>query len=391
MPTTDEASPSNVRSYGSRICLSLIGCLCLFAVSMWPHTSVANGDDEPTTVVTVNAMKQEAPTPRRMHAAAYDRKSDRMIVFGGEDPNQAGNPGSLLALDFSTDQWNTIKTVGQSPSGTAGPAMVFVEREEAIFVFGGWPSGASQPVAELLRLHLNTKETPKWETVTQEDNWPPARNGSCMVVDTKRNRLILHGGDSGPHPTYGFIPLDDLWEFDLDKKQWRKLKPTGAIPEPRWNHSSTIDIKRGVMYIFGGAGYIGNRLVADRDIFALDLETLVWTRLVSKKDRAWPLQGASLTHDAPLNLLLVVGGLSLKEKGAAGPRSIWTFDLESKTWTRHKKALPSTRRGHIGLFDPIRHRHVIFGGQTAKERGNFFTKGQPSADGLTITIRGKKQ
>ncbi len=44
------------------------------------------------------------------------------------------------------------------------------------------------------------------------------REGAATVLDAKRDRLLLHGGDGGLHPTYGYTPLSDLWAYDLPSR-----------------------------------------------------------------------------------------------------------------------------------------------------------------------------
>lgn len=386
MPTIDRrikgyARPADARK-PSRIEVNM---RTLFALVLLPAAAVAAENDSKPRV-SVTKMKQDAPAARFMAAAAFDTKRGRMIVFGQARPNEKDASGDLLALDMKTDSWSTVEVGGPHPQGVGGAGMVYVEKEDALYLFGGWPAEAAKPLAELWKLPLGEEKGLRWRLVSDGGKGPPERNGCCLVVDAKRNRLILHGGDGGPHPVRGFTPLDDLWSFDLASKNWRKLMPKGRAPEPRWNHATAVDPERSVMYIFGGVGYVKTRLVADRDIHVLDLGSLKWTRLTSARDRPWAMMGTSLTFDSASRLLLVAGGLSLDTRGPPGPLCVWTFDIDAETWVKHEKALLATRRDHVGVYDSRGNRHIIFGGMLVKEPGNFYARSKVLANALAITI-----
>src|SRR5262249_25588480 len=152
------------------------------------------------------------------------------------------------------------------------------------------------------------------ERVTAAKPRPKGRNGAALILDAKRNRLLLHGGDGGPNSENGFTPLDDLWEFSLSKHSWRRLQTAGVAPEPRWNHARAIDDRVGGAYLFGGAGYVGERIVRDNVIFNLNLDDLKGGRLECKGSAPTPVEGTSLTFDEQQGALLVAGGLSLADE-----------------------------------------------------------------------------
>lgn len=56
---------------------------------------------------------------------------------------------------------------------------------------------------------------------------------SAVVVGA---RMIVFGGRAGPTR-----PLNDLFAFDLETKQWEQLTPEGdSVPCPRWKHSACV-------------------------------------------------------------------------------------------------------------------------------------------------------
>ncbi len=229
-----------------------------------------------------------------------------------------------------------------------------------------------------------------WQGVDAGQQHPPARNGCVMVLDQKRDRILVHGGDGGPHPKYGFTPLNDLWAFDLSTKKWTQLKPAGQLPTARWNHSGAVDQQHGKMYVYGGAGYVDEKRVIDNDVFELDLEKLTWTRRVGHGDSPTPVQGATMTYDPSADVLVVVGGLSLIETGPSGPKNLWLFGLKTENWVEYRDVLPTTRRGHTAIYDPRSGQHIVHGGRETKVRGHFYKPGEALSDTLKISITTKK-
>lgn len=345
----------------------------------------ACAQNEPALKPIVKIIADKAPTQRYMAAAVFDSKQDRMLVFGGREPESRIPHPSLMSLDLKRDKWKTLKTA-RSPRFTSAPAMAYVESENALYLFGGWAPDAREPSSELWRLRLGDDETLKWEKLNTTGH-PRGRNGLVMVFDTPRNRLIVHGGDGGEDPQFGFTPLADLWAFDLTAGKWKMLEPTGDIPPARWNHSGAVDTRAQKLFLYGGAG-LGEQIgKQDESLYSLDLRTLKCTRLQTTGVRPPPMEGTTLTFDSAHHALLLAGGLSLREKGSAGARSVWTLDLASRHWNEFKGELRTTRRDHVAIFEPKFNRHIIYGGAECAERGNFYKAGAAVTETLSITLR----
>jgi uncharacterized protein (TIGR03437 family) len=73
-----------------------------------------------------------------------------------------------------------------------------------------------------------------------------------------------------------------------------------------------------------------------------------------------------LAYDAAGRLLLLFGG-----QDNASRNDLWAFSLETQRWTELNPAgnRPPARFGHTTIFDPVRRRLVVFGGQA----GGFFS------------------
>lgn len=343
---------------------------------------------KPRFRITKRVSTHKTSAPHIAAAAAFDTKRGRMIMFGNLAPPGEDKKSGLITYDPAKDEFGMITTAGASPSGVAYPSMVYEPKRDALYLFGGWEQDATEPTDELWTLQLGDGGRKSWRRLSNVKNAPPARNGGVMVIDRSRDRLVLHGGDGGPHPQNGFTPLDDLWSYDLATERWKKLSPVGSPPDPRWNHSATIDHASGKMYLFGGTGYTSTlRLVRDRDLFILDLDSLNWTR-----QRCWgecpdSRQGATLTFDEATAALVLVGGLRTSDEGPSGTTSVWIYDLVTSRWSEMENVYRKFRRAHTAAYDPIGEQHIVHGGQTAWVRRNHYKRGQPLYDTVLISVK----
>ncbi len=88
---------------------------------------------------------------------------------------------------------------------------------------------------------------------------------------------------------------------------------------------------------------------------------LAFTRLSPQGPAPSPRLDAPIAYDVPGRQLIVFGG-----QDAGGDRNdLWTFSVESKQWRELNPSgsRPAARHGHSLIFDPVRRRVILFGGQ----------------------------
>ena len=186
------------------------------------------------------------PSPRALHAAVYDDRRDRMMVFGGR-----GGPAvnDLWELTFSGSlEWRRIDTIGTPPAPRFDHVVVFDPSRYRILVFGGMDAGGAFNDAWSLSL----AGTPTWTEISTSGNRPSARGGAQGIYDSVRDRIIVFGGY-----TQNFTPLGDTWQLTLGgTPTWSALTPSGTAPLPRFAGATVYDTTRDRMLVVSGTDFV---------------------------------------------------------------------------------------------------------------------------------------
>jgi hypothetical protein len=153
----------------------------------------------------------------------------------------------------------------------------------------------------------------------------------------------------------------DVWALDLSGElRWSELSPSGTSPGARMGHTAIYDPAGDRMVVFGGGYPVLN------DTWALDLAGAgSWRLLIpgSSTDPNLPPQRLYHTavYDAVRNRMLVDGG-----DGGGGPgNDTWALSLgPSPAWSPVVVAdSPAPgRTQHSAILDPVGQRLVVYGG-----------------------------
>lgn len=93
---------------------------------------------------------------------------------------------------------------------------------------------------------------------------PPARLGHVSVFDSKRRRLVVHGGFDGS------LRLADWWAFDVDQSRWLRLSARGAIAHTARSEHSAVFVADRVVCFGGRADAALYRDGLANDVFTYD-------------------------------------------------------------------------------------------------------------------------
>ena len=286
-----------------------------------------------------------AANPFERIAMAYDRRRDRMVLFGK-------GPG-LLGLDtweWIDNQWQLTRprTVPQISQADAG--MVYDAGAGRVVLFsGGW----ARPSTELW----------EWDGVdwTQRvpANRPPTRAGYGLAYDTARNRIVMFSGYVGSANAH----VNDTWEWS--GSDW-VLRSPAQSPPGRDRHMMAYDEARQRTVLFGGRTSSGPYL---DDTWEWD--GVNWMQRHPAHRPPGNFHGA-MDYDRRRQKVVLVGGL-----GASTPipPSAQAWEWDGNDWSR----LPD-----VGIDEPHEieyhaklQRLMLFAGDLYREETWFLGSSSP--------------
>ena len=251
---------------------------------------------------------------RQAAAVAYDRESDRVILFGGHKYRGGGFvPGGFLsdtwAYDYNSDTWTnmTVNMTGASPPPRAWVDMTYDVESDRIILFGGREIVRAFPL-----------------------NYPVTRN--------------------------------DTWAYDYNSNSWEKMTPPDQ-PKPGWAHGLAYDIESDRVILHGGM----NDKFTHNETWAYDYNTDRWTKMIAGAGPGSRDQ-VSLDYNAITDQCILFGGLNtggnIARTGSETPfDDMWIYDYNTNTWMEvDLYGSPDARSGHEMVYDPKEDLIILMGG-----------------------------
>ena len=242
------------------------------------------------------------PPARALHAAIYDERRDRMLVFGG----RGGPPmNDLWELTVSgTLEWRPIVAQGTPPPARFDHVMVYDAARYRLLVFGGIDLNGTYNDAWSLSL----AGTPTWTQIaTGAGSKPSARAGSQAVYDPLRNRLVIFGGYSQT-----FVAQADVWQLALSPvtPAWSEMSPTGTAPAARFGAATVYDANRDRAVITSGTDFVN----FFTDTYELKFGTGMqasWNALAATSEGPTSRSDHKAVYDPVADRMVVFGGINL--------------------------------------------------------------------------------
>lgn len=169
---------------------------------------------DPSTEVWSNKNPSTFPPQRARAAMAYDKKSGKVLLFGGLNKGEGKLLGGTWLYDASTNIWQIVETI-IAPSSRLWPSLAS-DGNGAFYFFGGWAMDENG-----YGLYLN--DTWKFDTATMKwtelfpSTSPPAQSqGTLMYLGSRRFVLVGGWRDS---------PLGEVWIYDSNYNTWSTAPP----------------------------------------------------------------------------------------------------------------------------------------------------------------------
>src|SRR5262249_59658161 len=148
--------------------------------------------------------------------------------------------------------WQRIRPSGTSPGGRRGAAVILDGKRDRVLVIGG--SDGNYDYSDVWALSLTGNGA--WAPVTTSGTPPSGRSTMAAVLDTLRDRVVVYGGMASGNP------LGDVWELTLaGTPTWAPLTPSGTPPAARRGPAAVYDMAGDRLLVFGG--YDGSAILDD--------------------------------------------------------------------------------------------------------------------------------
>src|SRR5262245_1416634 len=199
-------------------------------------------------------------------------------------------------------------------------------------------------------LSFDASGNPHWTELATSGGPPPYRSVATMVYDSNAQRMILFGG-------FGAGYLNDVWALDVNTLVWSQLTPAGMPPSPRGFHSAIYDAANVRMVVFGGFG--GANL---NDTWVLSLiGSGAWAPLLTVGGPPSARSSHTAIYDGG-GRMYVFGG-----NDGVPKNDVWVLGLTSGTWVQITTSggPPAPRYAHVAIYDAANARIVIHGGNSA--------------------------
>ncbi len=334
--------------YGAPPYLNDVWALSLEGAPVWTQLEVAGAP----------------PPPRTGHCAIYDPIHDAMIVFGSSGAGGYEAPlNDTWSLSLSGDPtWSRLEFSGPVPpalaaSSTAYAAVYAPMRRQMVMIGRG-------NAQSLEAWALSLESAPTWTRLATSGAPPPTRVDHSCVYDADGDRVIVFAGYASG------LDLNDTWALTLTgTPAWTKLAPASSPPLPRGSHVAVYDARRHRMIVGGGWPTWEQGM----DTWALSLKgRLAWSPLIDGGRPAWGRTDHTAVYDSDRERMVIYGGWSYEAQRIQG--GAWTLSLAGeRAWSRLEVVFtpgtfPDGRVSHSAIYDPVRERMVIFGGQDMEGR-----------------------
>jgi hypothetical protein len=207
---------------------------------------------------------------------------------------------------------------------------------------------------------IDTGYAQNWLQLTPASgNAPAPRSNAAAIYDSLNHRLVIFGGKSASGN------LNDVWAFDLRNNSWSELTPaSGSAPAPRFTANGVYNPAAQQMIIWSGqgAGFFN-------DVWAFDLNAKSWLQFTPPDPKPNTRYGVASIFDPKAKELVAFAGFT----DAGRFDDTWRFNIANATWKSISLAThPERRCLHSASYDALKHRMIIYGGQTSGPRGDIW-------------------
>mmetsp|Transcript_31846 Transcript_31846/g.48121 ORF Transcript_31846/g.48121 Transcript_31846/m.48121 type:complete len:333 (+) Transcript_31846:37-1035(+) len=234
--------------------------------------------------------------------------SDEIILFGGLT-GPAGSPCTDDTWYFNGKEWSLVDC-DQKPRVRMYAASAVLN--EKFYIFGGWdpmsPGSGGEFLDDIWQFDWTKKE---WKCLESKLPYPVSRHTACTI--SNENSIIIH--------TYQKNLLVFKEDFITEQETKGDHQPIG------YSMCAVAPLSSTKMVLFGGS--TKNQQMS-QDAYLLDTETWTWTKLLIAEDgEAPPIMASCSAAPMSENQLLLFGGAGIQPTGYEGGMGLVPQD---ETW-----------------------------------------------------------
>ncbi len=306
------------------------GIVVVPVLYLYPHTATPTitptfFTSTPTSTPTITQTPTITPTPTNTPTGTNTPTST----------NTPTNTATPTSTPF-TPYWEQLYPQNH-PSGRNDHVMVYDSHRGVVYLFGGWSSGGEKNDL----WEYDPQSSQGWSELIQSFSRPSPREDHDMVYDIQNQRVILFGGTG---------PSDETWELNPATMAWT-LKTPSPHPSARQRHDMVYDSDRSKVILFGGWPY-------NDELWEYDTAAGTWSQISA----SGPVgrSGHEMVYDHHRHKVYMFGGYPNFEDVLD---DTWQYDPSSGSWSMFNPSTkPGARGGHAMVYDPVRRRAVLFGG-----------------------------
>ncbi|KAL3282765.1 hypothetical protein HHI36_005932 [Cryptolaemus montrouzieri] len=197
----------------------------------------------------------------------------------------------------------------------------------------------------------------KWMSLTPSEVYPTISKRYSHSAAIHENAMYVFGGC-----TCSMTTFNDLWKFDLSKRQWIRPLATGTYPSPK--ACSSLVYHKNSLVLFGGWTYPPTYPLYQswhlfNDLHVYDIGKNHW-RAVGTALTPPPMAGHSVSIID--NWMIVFGGLAKPNNAIDCEKTndIWKLNLNDWVWTKQEVEGTKKPQGRFGQTQVILDNSNIF-------------------------------
>ena len=291
-----------------------------------------------------------SPSPRIVHAMAYDTDNRQVILFGGRDASGFTNDTwSYNAIDRTWKELASLPFVLDCPPIPASNLIVYDMGRRRVLHFGLLDEACSEAQTRVYDVGSNS-----WNVLTTVGS-PQPRQLAAMVYVPDTQQVILFGGETEEGLN------NETWIFDSQMNTWQQIN-TSPSPTPRLGHAMVYDETNKQVILFGGEISLDPFTRSD-ETWAYDVVNNSWSQL-SPADRPSPRSKHAMVYDSANRQILMFGGFSTGSPFPIGDTWIYDPDPAIDKWSQllPPNPVPERRFLHDMVYASATQEAILFGG-----------------------------